>query len=621
MTDEPEFPRPTWTVERTVRGPVRRLLQWMKRGRPSAPRGVDVRRLIALARPEARVLGLGTVFLLASSAATLAYPKAVQIIVDDALIGEKSPGAIDRAALAMLLLFALSSVATSLRYLCFTGAGERIVARLRQALFARVLDQEVGFFDESRTGELMSRLSSDTQVLQSTVSVNISMLLRNLASALGGLILLLTISLKLTGVMILVVPPVAVGAVLYGRRVRRVSKAAQDALAEAGEVAEEALSGIRTVRAFAQEPREQDRYGDAIRRALARAMSLVRLVAVFSGTASFFGGASVAAVLWVGGRMVIEGELSTGELTAFILYTVVIAFSLATLADLWGDFMRASGAASRVFELIDRSPRIPADGGDRLDHVEGRVTFEAVRFAYPSRPDVEVLRGVDLELAPGERVALVGPSGAGKSTIAGLILRFYDPSAGSVRLDGRDLRALDPVALRGHVAVVSQEPILMSASIADNIRYGRNTASDAEVRAAARAANADAFIRSFPSGYDTPVGERGIQLSGGQKQRVAIARAVVRDPRVLILDEATSALDAESEHLVKQALDRLMEGRTTLIIAHRLSTVRDAHRVAVLEAGRLVQLGTHPELMRDEGGLYRRLVERQLREPGPALAG
>ncbi|MEO1229044.1 MAG: ABC transporter transmembrane domain-containing protein [Myxococcota bacterium] len=585
----------------------------------SQARRAGLRRILGLARPEARALVFGTLCLVFSSGSTLAYPAAIRWLIDETL-GSGSAAAIDRATVMLMGLFFVQAVSAGLRSYFFTAAGERIVARLRSDLFARLLDQEIGFFDQNRTGELMSRLSNDTQILQNTVSVNISMLLRNLASAVGAIILLFFLSVKLTLVMLSVVPLLAVGAVVFGWRVRTQSKNAQDALAGAGEIAEESLAGIRTVRAFAQEDAERGRYGKAIERSLRSAIARTRSIALFAGGTSLSGGFAIAAVLWSGGRMVAASELTTGGVTAFLLYSVIVAFCLGALTDLWSDFMKASGAAERVFALMDRAPAVPPRGGTQLDGVQGRVSLEGVRFAYPSRPDVEVLGGVDLELAPGERVALVGPSGSGKSTVANLVLRFYDPEEGTVRLDGRDLRELDPQALRQQIAVVSQEPVLISASVAENIRYGRRDASPDEVRAAARAANAEAFVDAFPEGFDTEVGERGVQLSGGQKQRVAIARALIRDPRVLILDEATSALDAESEHLVKQALDRLMEGRTTLIIAHRLSTVRDADRVAVLESGKLAQVGSHRQLMEDTSGLYRKLVERQF-EPEPALVG
>ncbi len=570
----------------------------------------QVARILGLARPELGALGLGTVFLAVSSLATLAYPKAVERIVDEAL-GSRSAAAVDQAAGIMVVLFAVQAVASGLRFLLFSRSGERVVTRLRRSLFDRLLDQEIAFFDQTRTGELLSRLSSDTQILQNAVSVNVSMLLRNVASALGAVVLLFIISPKLTGLMLLVVPPISVAAVGYGRRVRRLSKEAQDALADASQVAEAAFSGVRTVRAFAQEPREQRRYRVAVEAALDAATRRIQHVAAFSGGASFLGGTSVAAVLWFGGRMVVGGELSTGELTAFLLYTVIVAFSVGALADLWGDFMRAAGAAERVFALLDREPAIPPRApGLRPERIEGRVKLDGVRFSYPSRPDVDVLRGLDLDIHPGERLALVGPSGAGKSTIAGLLLRFYDPTGGAVLLDGVDLRELDPEVLREKTAIVSQEPTLVSATIAENIRYGRPDATDEEVEAAAAVAHADAFIRAFPDGYATTVGERGVQLSGGQKQRVAIARALLRDPRVLILDEATSALDAESEHWVQMALERLMEGRTTVIIAHRLSTVQRADRVAVIGAGQVIEIGPHRVLVEADGP-YRRLVERQ----------
>ncbi|MDY7226879.1 ABC transporter ATP-binding protein [Hyalangium rubrum] len=552
---------------------------------------------------------LGTVFLALGSGMGLLYPQAMRFIIDEAL-GERNRDLIDRAALVMLAILAVQAIAVALRYYLFTTAGERVVTRLRQDLFASLMSQEVGFFDERKTGELTNRLASDTTVLQNTVSANISMVLRNGAQALGGIAMLFYTSPVLTLVMLAVVPPVAVGAVAYGRRVRKLSKEVQDALAASNEVAEESLSGVRTVRAFAAEKQEVQRYRGAVGKAFELARGRIRQSATFMGVASFSGFTAAAAVLWYGGRLVVDGALTVGGLTSFLVYSLFVAFALGALTELWADFMRASGAAERVFELMDRKPSIPITGGERPAAIQGRVELRDVRFSYPARSDVQVLQGIDLTIQPGEVVAIVGPSGAGKSTIASMLTRLYDPQGGQVVLDGKDLKALDPEWLRQQIGIVAQEPLLFSSSIADNIRYGRAGASDAEVEAAARAANAHDFVSRFPEGYKTLVGERGVQLSGGQKQRVAIARAMLKDPRLLILDEATSALDAESEHLVQEALERLMKGRTTLIIAHRLSTVIGADRVMVLEGGRVVQSGSHSALMGQEG-LYRRLVERQ----------
>ncbi|NOJ83109.1 ABC transporter ATP-binding protein [Myxococcus xanthus] len=574
----------------------------------SASPGVTVRRLLKLARPELLPLAAGTLFLLISSGATLAYPRAIGDLVDQAL-SARDRHVVDRLAMMMLAVFTVQGIAMALRIYLFTNAGERVVSRLRKDLFRALLSQEVGFFDSRRTGELTSRLSSDTTVLQTTVTANVSMMLRYAVTALGGVGLLLYTSVQLTLVMLAVIPPVAIGGVFYGRRVRVISRQAQDALAASGEVAEEDLSGIRTVRSFAAERHEVERYSAAVERSFTLAKKRALQTSVFMGVASIAGYGSIAAVLWYGGRLVVEGGLSVGELTSFLIYTMLVAFSFSGIAELWADFMRASGAAERVFELLDRKPAIGA-GGEQLTDLRGHVQFRGVHFAYPSRPDVPVLQGLDLELRPGEVVAVVGPSGAGKSTLASLLSRFYDPQNGEVLLDGHPLTSLEPEWLRRNIGMVAQEPQLFSCSIADNIRYGRPGATDAQVEEAARAANAHAYIERFPEGYGTQVGERGVQLSGGQKQRVAIARAVLKDPRLLILDEATSALDAESEHLVKDALERLMKGRTTLIIAHRLSTVANADRVLVLDGGVVIQSGTHASLMSQEG-LYRRLVERQ----------
>jgi ATP-binding cassette subfamily B protein len=576
---------------------------------PEADRSATLRRMLALARPEWRSIAVGTLFLALGSAMGLLYPQGLRVILDSVL-GGRDPHAVDRAAVLMLSAAAIQAGAVALRAYLFSTAGERVVARLRESLYSSLLSQEIAFFDERRTGELTSRLASDAATLQMAMSANVSMGLRNVAQVIGGVGFLLYTSPLLTGLMLLVVPAGAVTAVTYGRRIRKLSRDYQDALAGAGEVAEEALAGVRTVRSFAAEAAEEKRYSAKVQQSYQLAKTRSRASAMFFAAASFFGFGSAAGVFWYGGRLLLRGSMTVGGLTSFLVYTLMVAFSLGALADLWADFMRALGAAERVFELVDRRPTIPASGGARPSEVRGRVEMRSVGFAYPARRDVKVIDGVDLTLNEGELVALVGPSGAGKSTVAALIGRLYDPDEGAVLLDGRDVRELDPLWLRRRIGAVAQEPILFSTSIADNIRYGRPDATMAEVEAAARAAYVHDFATQFPQGYQTLVGERGVQLSGGQKQRVAIARALLKDPRILVLDEATSALDAESEHLVKQALDRLMRGRTTLVIAHRLSTVLHADRVVVLEGGKIVQSGPHSDLLR-EGGLYRRLVERQ----------
>jgi len=566
-------------------------------------------KLASLARPQAAWLIGGTVALLFSSALGLAYPWFVKEIVDGVLDGSGRQ-AVDQAAGILLLMFFLGGIATAVRSYLFTVAGERVVATLRGDLYSALVSQEIGFFDEHRTGELTNRLVSDTTMLQNAVTVNLSMLLRYAVMGFGALGILMWSSWKLTLVMLAVVPAVSLAAMFYGRMLRRLSRQFQDALANSTEVAEETLGGIRTVRAFAREDAEIERYRGAVEETFVVARERARVGALFSGGSTFGGYGAIALVLWYGGVLLANGEMTMGELSAFLLYTFTVAFSIGALAGLWQDFMKAVGASERVFELMDREPGVRS-GERRLDEVAGRIEFAGVEFCYPTRPDAPVLAGIDLTMAPGEVVALVGPSGSGKSTVASLLSRFYDPQAGAVSLDGEALTDLDPDWLREQVGVVSQEPILFATTIRDNVRYARPDASDEDVEVAARAANAWEFVQGFPEGLDTPVGERGVRLSGGQKQRIAIARALLKDPRILVLDEATSALDAESEHLVQEALARLMVGRTTLVIAHRLSTVQEADRVLVLDAGRIAQAGRHDELLATEG-LYKQLVQRQL---------
>ena len=497
------------------------------------------RRILALAKPETGTLAWGTLALVLGSALGLVAPRGIGLLLDTVTKEGGGTEELDRAILVLMVVFVFVGLFSFVRAWLFTLAGERVVARLRRDLFSSVVRQEIGFFDAQRTGELVNRLAADTGVLQNSVTVNISMALRFLLQALGALGVLAWTSWRLTGLMLAVVPVVAIGAVLFGRTVRRLSKQTQDALAGASEVAEETFSNIRTVRSFAQEEHEVARYGEKVDEAFARGRRLAITYGLFQGFGGFAAYAAVALVLWYGGRLVIAGEMSVGLLTSFMLYTLFLAFALGGLSGLFGDFNKAIGASERVFELMDRIPGVVNQDGRTLEVVRGKVRLDDVRFHYPTRTDAGVLDGVSLALEPGKVLALVGPSGSGKSTVAQLLARFYDPVEGVVTLDGVDVRELDTRWLREQVGAVSQEPVLFAASIAENIRYGRPQATDAEVEAAARAANAHTFVTNFPEGYATMVGERGVRLSGGQKQRIAIARAILKDPRILVLDEAT----------------------------------------------------------------------------------
>jgi ABC transporter fused permease/ATP-binding protein len=567
-----------------------------------------LKKLMKLSRKEWPLIGWGLLFLAISSAALLVYPHSIKKIIDEA-IAQKDQTALNMAALLALTVFAIQSVTSALRYYFFTLAGEKTVKRLRSKLFSQIIGQNIPFFDSQKTGELLGRLSSDTAVLQNALSVNISMLVRSIVQATGGLVMLFLTSAKLTIFILIIIPPLGFLAARFGKKVKAISKRAQDALAASSGVAEEGISGVRTVKAFAQESFENIRYEERLEASLFLSKEKINVVAKFTNLVSLVGLSAVVFIIWYGGKLVIDGEMSVGTLTSFLLYVITVAFSVGMLGSLWTDFMSAFGASERIFELLEKPIEDIQSGKPKID--AGRIEFKDVHFAYPSRPEFPVLRGVSFTIDPHETVAVVGSSGAGKSTLVQLLMRFYETQSGSIQFDGHDSGLYSLKGLRESIGIVSQEPILVSESLFENIRYGKPSATREEVQEAAKKAFAHDFITGFPDGYETLVGERGVQLSGGQKQRVAIARALLKNPRILVLDEATSALDAESEHLVQKALEDQIGKRATLIIAHRLSTVKRADKIIVMQEGQVVQTGTHSELFKQETGLYHKLVERQ----------
>jgi len=578
-------------------------------GGPQGP--IPWRRLFSFLAPHRGRVALASAALMVSSGLSLVFPVVIRSVVDSVFV-EHNLQLLNQITLGLLLVFLLRSVSSLVENYTLNFVGEQILVDLRLSVYRHLQTLSLDFFQSRRVGELVSRLTNDVSVVRTALTRDLSTLLQQALVLIGAVGLMLYLNARLTAFILVLAPVMGAMAAGFGLFLRRASTRVQDELALSTVVVEEVLQSIRVVKSFVREAFEIERYRQAVGRAFEASIRLLRIRAVFGPSVGFLGFSSLALILWFGGREVLAGRLTGGELIAFLIYGMTVAGSVGALVSLYTNLQEALGASERVFQLLDEMPlvRDAADAGI-LARVEGRIQFEEVHFGYEDGQ--HVLRGISLEIAPGEILALVGPSGAGKSTVFNLIPRLYDPVSGAIRIDGVDLRTVTQASLRQQIGIVPQETILFGGTVEENIRYGRLDATRQEIEAAARAANAHGFIEELTQGYATVVGERGVRLSGGQRQRVAIARAVLKDPRILLLDEATSSLDSESEQLVQDALSRLMVGRTTVIIAHRLSTVRVAHRIAVLDRGRLVELGSHEALLAKQG-LYARLYAMQFRE-------
>jgi ATP-binding cassette, subfamily B, bacterial len=588
--------------------------------RPKAKSLGPLRALVPYLRPHRAVLAAALAALLVAAAAMLALPIALRHLIDEGL-SSKSTETINQYFVAFLAAAAVFGIFAALRFYLVSWLGERVVADLRSAVYARVIRMDPAFFEVTRVGEVLSRLTADTTLVQSIAGVNLSITLRSAITLVGSLVLLAVTSPKLTAMLVVLIPLVIVPLIVLGRRVRSLSRTSQDRIADTSGIADETLNAIQTVQAFTLEAINSRRFDAAVEDSFGAAVRRTRTRSTLTALATMLVFGAITFVLWMGAHEVVRGSMTGGQLGQFLLYAGYVAMAAASLSEMWGEVQRAAGAMERLVELERAQPTIeaPARPAPMPQPGRGEIRFERVTFRYPSRPETKALDAFELAVRPGETIAFVGPSGAGKSTTFQLLLRFYDPSSGRILIDGVDLAAADPLEIRNRIGLVPQDTVLFAATARENIRYGRPGASDAEVEAAARAAAADEFLRRLPEGYETFLGERGTRLSGGQRQRIAIARAILRDPPILLLDEATSALDAESERLVQGALDRLMRGRTTIVIAHRLATVLEADRIIVMDHGRIVAQGTHSELVRTSE-LYARLAALQFTDGAGASA-